>query len=85
MATQSQSLGRSLFILLVIVVVGMAAYAILNKPDDRNAVQKVGDAIQKLPEGGTKAARELQDRTPADRISDSVKDEKNKIENNGND
>ena len=81
----NKSLGKSLLYILIVVIVGIAVMTILNKPDDRNAVQRVGDAIEKAPEGGDKALRELKDRTPAQRIGDSVKDEKDKLENNSND
>ena len=60
--------SSKLLYIVIIVVLGIAAYAFLTRPDDRNAVQKVGDAIQK------EDTRELKDRTPGDRISDSVKD-----------
>lgn len=62
------SSSKSLIGILVIIVIGVLLFSVLNKPDDRNAVQKVGDAIQK------EDTRELKDRTPAQRIGDSVQD-----------
>ena len=53
----------------------------LNAPDQRNGVQKVGDAISKIPEGTDKAARELKDRTPAEKLSDAASDAEKKITN----
>lgn len=56
---------------LVIVVIG---YAALTTPDTRSTGEKVGDAIDSLDEGIDDAARELEDRTPAERIGDEIDD-----------
>ncbi len=60
--------------IVVVILIAIVAFMVLNKPDDRNPVQKVGDAIHQLPNGTDKAARELKDRTPADKIKDNLKD-----------
>lgn len=59
---------------LAIIVIAGGAWAYLTQPDDRTAGQHIGDAIDKLDEGVDDAARELEDRTPAERISDEYKD-----------
>jgi len=67
--------NKSLMTIGILVLVAVVAYLLLTKPDERNPVQKMGDAIEQLPNGPDKAARELQDRTPGERIKDAVKDE----------
>ncbi len=59
---------------LVLALVAVGAYAALNAPDRRSPGEKVGDAIGQLGNGVDDAARELEDRTPAQRIGDEVKD-----------
>lgn len=59
---------------LIAVLVAVIAYGVLNAPDRRGPAEKVGDAITQLPNGVDNAARELESRTPAERIKDNVKD-----------
>lgn len=67
--------GTKIFLgILTVVVLGGVAYAALTAPDQRSGVDKVGDAISKLDEGVDDAARELEDRTPAERIGDEIED-----------
>jgi hypothetical protein len=65
--------------LLSVVIVGLIAiigYYLLNAPDNRDPGQKIGDAINELHNGPEKAARQLEDRTPGEKLQDVVKDEK---------
>ncbi len=59
-------------IVAALVIGGGLLY--LNKPDQRNGFEKVGDAVKELPNGVDNAARELEDRTPAQKLKDDVKD-----------
>lgn len=59
---------------LILLVIATFAYLVLTTPDTRSTGEKVGDAIGKLDEGVDDAARELEDRTPAERIKDDVED-----------
>lgn len=61
-------------IVAVVAIVGVGAYAMLTQPDERSANEHIGDAISKLDEGVDDAARELKDRTPAERIQDEYQD-----------
>lgn len=70
---QKSSINLTLGILIIVVLV-IIGYLVLNAPDKRNAAEKIGDAIHELPQGPDKAARELQDRTPGERIGDTIKD-----------
>ncbi len=70
----TQSLGKYLLILCLVAVVGFLVYSVLIAPDKRSAGDKIGDAINELPNGVDKAARQLEDRTPADKLNDAAKD-----------
>ncbi len=59
---------------VVILVVGVMAFNALNAPDTRSPGDKIGDAIDQLDNGVDDAARELEDRTPAERIKDDIND-----------
>lgn len=61
-------------IAVLTVFVAVIGYYILNAPDNRNAGEKVSDAINELPKGVDKAARQLEDRTPGEKLGDVVKD-----------
>jgi hypothetical protein len=61
---------------LAIVVIG---YYVLTTPDRRDPGQKISDAIGELHNGPEKAARELESRTPGDKLQDAVHDEKEDI------
>lgn len=75
MADNSNSqIGKPLLIFLIAAVAALGAFVVLTMPDQRTAGEKVGDAIDALPQGMDKAARELQDRTPGERVGDAVKD-----------
>jgi hypothetical protein len=65
---------QTLIAILVVAVLGLGAYVVLNQPDQRSAGEKVGDAISNLDEGVDDAARELEDRTPGERLKDDIND-----------
>lgn len=60
--------------IIVAVLLIVVAYFMLTQPDNRGPLEKAGDAIGRLDEGVDDAARELEDRTPAERIQDGVED-----------
>ncbi|HVY13492.1 MAG TPA: hypothetical protein VHB73_08025 [Alphaproteobacteria bacterium] len=66
--------SRMLLIAILAVVALGVGYYVLNMPDQRTGAQHIGDAIGELPNGVDKAARELKDRTPAQKIGDEIKD-----------
>ena len=70
----THALGKYLLILCLIVVVGLVGYSVLNAPDRRSAGDKIGDAVNELPNGVDKAARQLEDRTPGEKLDDAAKD-----------
>jgi hypothetical protein len=70
----THSLGKTILILCLIVVIVFIGYRVLNAPDKRSTQQKISDAIDELPEGRKKVARQLQNRTPADKLHDAAQD-----------
>ncbi len=56
----------------VLLLVG--GYYVLNTPDTRSAGEKIGDAIDEMPNGLDKAARQLEERTPGDKLDDAAED-----------
>lgn len=60
--------------ILVLIVIGLVAYGAMTMPDQRSAGEKIGDAVTQMDEGLDDAARELEDRTPAERVSDEFED-----------
>ncbi len=71
--THSQ-MTRNLFILVVVLALAVVGYAVLTMPDHRSTTEKVGDAIHDLPKGVDKAGRQLEERTPGQKIGDAIKD-----------
>ena len=61
------------------LIVALLGYYVLNAPDRRDPGQKISDAINELHNGPDKAARQLEDRTPGDKLQDAVHDEKRDI------
>ena len=72
MASTSQN--KILITSVVAILVVVAGYYILTKPDPRNNAEKLADAVNELPNGVDKAARQLEDRTPAEKLGDAAKD-----------
>lgn len=66
--------NKNLLIVTAILVVGLITWAILTMSDQRSAGQKIGDAVDALPQGADKAVRQLEDRTPGEKLGDAIKD-----------
>ena len=64
----------SMLIFAAVLVLGALSYYVLTTPDRRSAGQKIGDAVDALPDGMNKASRELENRTPAEKLGDAAKD-----------
>ncbi len=65
---------RNIAVLAVILVLALVAYSILTMPDRRTTGDKISDAVHELPNGVDKAGRQLEDRTPGQKIGDTIKD-----------
>jgi hypothetical protein len=77
MTTQPQ--GKFLIMAALVIVIGIVGYYVLNAPDRRSAGDKIGDAINELPNGIDKASRQLKDRTPGQKLGDAAKDAGNDL------
>ncbi len=73
--------NRNLLGLIVVIVIAVLAYSVLNMPDNRTTGQRVGDAVDALPQGLDKAGRQLEKRTPGEKLGDAVKDTGQDIKN----
>lgn len=80
----THSLGRNFLIIALVIAVGVVGYSILNAPDKRDAGTKISDAIDELPNGVDKAARQLESRTPADKLEDAASDAKEDLKKSTN-
>ena len=58
--------NKTVITLIVVAIVAVLAYAVLTMPDQRSPGQRVGDAIDALPNGVDKAAEQLEKRTPGE-------------------
>lgn len=64
---------QTILIILAVVLVIVVGYSMMTQPDDRNPVQRVGDAVEELPNTG-EAAEELENQSPADQAADAIDD-----------
>lgn len=64
--------SKGLLALILIIVLGVIAWGVLTMPDQRSTGDKVGDAVDALPQGVGKAAEQLEDRTPGEKLGDSI-------------
>lgn len=78
----SSSSGRNLLIAIVLLVAAVLVWGVLVMPDQRSTGQKIGDAVNALPQGVDKAGRQLENRTPGEKLGDAVKDTGDDIKNN---
>lgn len=69
MATNS---NKTMITVILVIVVAVVGFFILTAPDRRTTGERVGDAIDALPQGVDKAARQLEDRTPAEKLGDAA-------------
>lgn len=69
-------------IVVAVIIIGLLAYGALTMKDQRTGTERLGDAIHELPQGLDKAERQLEDRTPGEKLGDAVKDAGDKIKEN---
>lgn len=70
----SLTTNRLLMTILLILVVGFAIFFFSSRHDDRNVFQRMGDAVEELPNGADKAADEFNDKSPAQKVGDAIED-----------
>jgi hypothetical protein len=59
-------------ILFVLVIAIIAVAAVYLMQDHRSASQRIGDAVQALPQGPSKAVNKLGDQPPAQNLKDNI-------------
>ena len=74
--------AKLLLTIVAVIAIGLIGYTILTAPDQRTAGEKIGDAVDALPQGVDKAARQLEDRTAGEKLGDAVKDAGEDIKHN---
>lgn len=75
----SLTANKTVPIVLIALLVAILGYLVLNTPDHRSVGEKVGDAVNELPNGVDKAARQLEDRTPGEKLEDAAHDAKQDV------
>ncbi len=60
--------------IVTLALMAVVAYAVLTMPDQRSSGQRIGDAIDALPQGIDKAAKQLEKRTPGEKLGDAIKE-----------
>jgi hypothetical protein len=78
----NQSPVKVILVIIIVAVIAVLAYSVLTMPDNRSGAERLGDAISELPNGVDKAANELEDRTPGEKIGEAVKDAGENIKEN---
>ena len=75
MATATDSSGNTAVILLAVLIIAVIAVAaVYLMQDHRSTSQRLGDAVQALPQGPGKAINKLGDQPPAVNVTNNVKD-----------
>lgn len=64
---------KPILTVIIIAVIAVVGFAILTMPDRRTTGERVGDAIDALPQGVNKAAEQLEKRTPGEKLGDEIK------------
>lgn len=82
--TTDKNANRSLMLIAAVIVAGVLSWVVLTMPDQRTAGEKIGDAVDALPQGLDKAARQLEDRSPGEKLGDAVKDAGQEIKKSTN-
>ena len=61
-------------IFVVLIAAGVLVYALLTMRDERSFGEKIDDVVSELPESLSKAGRQLESRTPGEKLGDAIKD-----------
>lgn len=74
MATATQSSGNNTLtiVLAIIIVAILAVGAVFLMQDNRSGSERIGDAVEALPNGVDNAADKLGDQSPAENVERNV-------------
>jgi hypothetical protein len=70
----AKALCKIAIVTALVISASVVTYNVLYAPDKRNGAEKISDAVEELPNGVDKAARQLESRTPADKLHDTHQD-----------
>jgi len=73
--------SKTLATIVILAVVVTILYSFLTMRDHRTAGERVSDAVDAIPQGVDKAARQLESRTPGEKLGDAVQDTGEKVGN----
>lgn len=65
---------KAILLTIVVIVALIIGYAAMTTRENRTVGEKVSDAVGQLDNGVDNAARELKDRTPAEKVGDAIED-----------
>ncbi len=71
--------SKTLPVIILGIIVALVAYFALTGPDRRTVGDKIGDAASELQNGAQKAGRQLEDRTPGEKLQDAAHDAKEDV------
>ena len=71
---QKRSPVQGLIVVVIVAMLALLAYSFLTMPDRRSTTDRVGDAVHELPHGVDAAGKQLEDRTPSQKIGDAIED-----------
>lgn len=65
---------KQILIAIIVVVALVLGYSAMTTRENRTVGEKVDAAVGQLDNGVDNAARELKDRTPAEKVGDAIED-----------
>ena len=65
---------KTVLIAVVTALIAAGAFVYFTTPEDRTVEEKIEDAANTLDRGVDDAARQLEDRSPAEKVRDGIKD-----------
>lgn len=66
-------MGRNgIYILCGVALAVIVVIFLLNLPDKRSGPERIGDAVEALPQGVDKAGDQLKDRNPIEKAGDAI-------------
>jgi len=63
-----------IIVLVLIVLAGFGIHKFMNKPDERTAVERLGDAVKQLPNGVDAASKQLDDKSATEKLGEDIKE-----------
>ncbi len=68
---------NGIYILCGVALLAIVVIFLFNMPDKRSGPERVGDAVEALPQGVDKAGDQLKDRNPVEKAGDAIEKKTN--------